>query len=187
MAVMQGPQQAVPPQAPPAGKPPMEGPKKVYPADKEQAQQFILNLVKVIHGESNIAESIAQSEGTEAPLGARIGAIAAKVLVLLFTQAFKQTNGAQVVASFAVEAIRRAVTEIAEIAGAVRGQEVSKKEVQQAAKLAGDSLQQTMQNLMKGGGQPEGSPQGPPQGVMQGPPPQGQPQAPPQAPPQGGM
>jgi len=160
MAVMQGPPS---PEVQEVAPKTMGAP-KIYPKDKEQAEQFLLSIVKVIHQNDSAAEHL--SKAGEMPISSIIAVLAAKVLTLMFTQVYKQTNGAQVVASFAVEAVRRAVTEIAEIAEVVLGRKITRKEVQEAAKISGDSVQKTMDELADGE-------QAQTPGVMQGPPQEG--------------
>jgi hypothetical protein len=176
MAVMQGPreEQGMPPEEqrmPPEEQEMPQEDTAVYPANKEEAEVFILNLVKVIHQEEKIPQMLSQK--SELPVEALIAAIASKMLVLMFTQAFKQTQGKSVAAGFAVEAVRRAVTEVAEIAEKILKRSITRSEVQKAAKIAGDTLQQTMEKLVKGE-KPQGQPMGQPQGQPMGP--QGQPQ-----------
>ena len=166
MAIMQGP---------PVQEAPEEG--NIFPGDEEQAEKFLLNIIKFIHKEAKIPEVLAQAIQEGAPLGVIIGGVAAKMLTLMFTKIFKDTGGAQVLPEFAVEAVRRAVTEIAKIAEA-EGATVPPKELQQAAKIAGDSLEQTMDQLFAN-----------PEGIVEGEPEPGMLQGPPQGPPvpQGGM
>lgn len=155
MAIMQGPPQT-------------QQEQEIFPKDQDQAERFLLNTIKVIHEDQKIPQALNDSLGREAPTSTVIGAMAAQVLGLLFKQVHKQTGGLSVAPEFAIEVIRRAVTEIAEIAKA-QGTQVSKEDMMGAAKIAGDTLQETMEQVYSGAPEEQPAPQGQPQGVMQGP------------------
>jgi hypothetical protein len=167
--VMQGTPQGVP-QEPQGGS--------SFPAGDAEGEQFILSLVKLINGDEEILRILQEETGKEAPASVIIGAIASQILTMLFTKLYQETGGQEVSEQFAIEIIRVAVKELADIADGL-GLETSVEDEQQAAKVAGDSLDEGMNRLYEGGGQqaPQGQPQAPeavPQGVMQGQP-QGQP------------
>lgn len=166
--VMQGTPQGIP-QGPPQGAPQeAQGAGGSFPAGNEEGEQFILQLVKLISTDEEVARVLKEETGGKAPTSAIIGAVAAQLLTLLFSKLYEQTGGQQVSKAFVVQIIRVAVRELADIASGL-GTEVSKEEEQQAAKVAGDSLDQNMEQLYSGGHQqaPQGQPQAPP-GVMQG-------------------
>lgn len=174
---VQGPPQGVPqegPQGVPQGQPQVQGGSS-FPKGDAEGEQFILQLVKVIHGDKEIPRVLEENIGGKAPSSAIVGAIAAQLLTLLFTKLYEQTQGKRVSRQFAVEIIRVAVKEIVAIAESI-GPELSVKEEKEAATVAGDSLDQSMQELYSQGGQAQGQPQGPPQEVPQGPPQQVAPQ-----------
>lgn len=145
-----------------------------FPKGDAEGEQFILQLVKFINSDDEVARIMQEEAGGKAPMSTILGAVAAQLLTLLFSKLHEQTGGQKVSKQYVVQIIRVAVRELADIASA-SGQEVSQQDEQQAAKVAGDSLDESMKSLYSGGAQqapqeqqaPQGQPQAP-QGVMQG-------------------
>jgi hypothetical protein len=143
-----------------------------FPANNEEAEQFILQTVKVINSDDELVRILQEKTGGAAPISAIVGAICAQILTLLFTKLYKETGGQLVDRAFVVQIIRAAVKEISDISDGL-GKNTTVDDEKQAAKVAGDALDSTMKQLYSGGGQqvPQGMMQGPqqaPQEVAQG-------------------
>ena len=131
-----------------------------YPSSKEQAEKFFYGLVKELHSTDAYLKPLADKS---APLGVRIGSLAGRALVNMFNRVIEQT-GLQVNQDFVVTAIKVAVSEVASMAKEM-GEEPTPEDMKQAAKIAGDNLQQTMDQMT---GQRQQQPQQQqPQGLMQ--------------------
>lgn len=166
-----------------------------FPKDKAQAEKFTLQMVKLIHTDEKIKQILQEQSQGGAPMNAVLGGIASQILILLFTKLMEQTGGMQVKPKWVVEIIRVAVKELSILADSM-GMDTPVEDEQIAAQIAGDSLDQSMQELYSNRGQRSGQPQ---QGMMaqqgqpQPQPQQGMPQPQPQqgmiaqAQPQGGM
>lgn len=140
-----------------------EGQAGVFPTDKEEGKTFILNLVKYINEDDEVERILTENKGGDAPINAMLGALAAQLLTLLFTKLYEETGGEQVSAEFAIMAVRIAVKELADIAKGI-GWKVERKDEQDAAKVGGDTLDTSMQELYSGAGQQVA----PPAGMLQG-------------------
>lgn len=168
MAMMQGPQQEAAPVQEQQG--PTQESGSSFPTSQEQGDKLLLNIINLVHSDEKVPQLLDEANKREVPVAMALGSLAAQLLVQVFTQVFKQTNGMQVDPAFAIEAVRRAVGELAQLSAA-EGHKVAKEDLQQAAKVAGDSLEQTMEDLYNTNKEPVQ--QGPPvqqQGLMQGPP-----------------
>lgn len=135
---------------------------KTFPNSVEQGQQFLLQLIKIIHTDDELVNILQQKTGGSAPTSTIVGAMAAKILTLLFSNLAQQTGGAKVAQKYVIEIIRVAVKEISDIAD-VLGLDTTVKDEQLAAKIAGDALDQSMKQLYSGGGQQRQQPQQQPQ------------------------
>jgi hypothetical protein len=167
----QGPPQGAP-QGPPVAQAVPQGPPGAqgggFPANQEEAETFILQLVKLVNEDEEISRILKEESGGKAPSSAIMGALAAQILTMLFSKLHEQSGGEQVNQEFVVNIIRTTVKELADIADGM-GLDTSVEDEQQAAKIAGDSLDDSMEELYAGGGQqaPQGQPQAP-QGQLQG-------------------
>lgn len=167
--IMQGNPQVAPQEAP------QGEPQRVdsFPRNDEEGESFVLNLVKLINSDEKVVEILEKEGGGKAPSAVLMGALAAQLLTLVFTKLYEQTEGQQVNAKFVVQIIRVAIKEIADIADGL-GLDTTVEDEQQAAKIAGDALDESMEQLYSGGQPAEGEPQAMPEEA-------------PQAPPQGGL
>jgi len=145
----------------------MKGEAKSFPKDKKQAEQFTLQLIKIIHEDEELKKILQQQASSQAPPSTVVGGIAAQLLTLLFMKLREQIQGSRVNSKFVIQIIRVAIKEITALAQAV-GMRMSVEDERAAAKIAGDALDGAMRGKGPQAPQGQGGLQQAPQGMLQG-------------------
>lgn len=147
MAILnqQATQQQMPLQQAPQQQGPQQG--QAYPQNNEQVQKFVYGIIQELHGTEHYGSALADQS---IPLHIRLGALASMALANMFTRVKQQTN-LPVDEELVLKAIHMVVSELAEMAQAI-GEEPANEDLQKAAEMAGDNLDETMKQVYGGGG-----------------------------------
>lgn len=117
-----------------------QGQQGAYPANQGELEKFRAGLIEMLHGEKTGPKIVQQLMNEGGPVAARIGAIAANV-VMVMLQKVRQQSGRKPHMQLVVKAIQIVVKELAMMLRVAGKKPPTPEEMKQAAKLAGDMIE----------------------------------------------
>jgi len=137
----------------------------MYPNNKQEVDKFVVGLIRSIHDDSTRPNIMKQLKRQGVPLPLKLGTLASQIILAMLARVKSQAQRPPHM-KLVLNSIKLVITELAKMLE-ITGEKVSRQDMQQAAKIAGDLIDGGMR-----GEQPQEM-QGVPQQQQQQPPQQG--------------
>jgi len=110
----------------------------MYPNNKQEADKFVAGLIRSIHDDSTRPNIIKQLKRHGVPLPLRLGNLTSQIILSMLSRVKSQAQRPPHM-KLVLNSIKLVITELAKMLE-ITGEKVSRQDMQQAAKIAGDLI-----------------------------------------------
>ncbi len=141
-----------------------------YPGNQDEVQQFIVDITNALYSDGHVEQMLNMVKKNPDNVGQIVGQIAGSIIVAVLQRRMKQNGGRKPHAKLVMNGLKMVLENMAEIIATSGMKKATPKDMQVAAKIAGQVIDK---GFVAQGGQPQQGQAGNPQQIQQQPQPRG--------------